>query len=150
MLKHHLSESTIIAAPAERAYAILADYRVGHPGILPQPPFHSYELEAGGQGAGTIIRFKMTVLGRTENFRGVVTEPEPGRVLVESYADTKTVTTFTVEPHTDGRQCRVTFSTDMETRDGIFGIVERFFTIRFLKRTYRRELKNLGLAAFRP
>jgi hypothetical protein len=150
MPKHHVSESRIIAAPAERVYAILADYRVGHPGILPQPPFHSYELEAGGQGAGTIIRFKMTAMGRTENFRGVVTEPQPGRVLVETYSDTRTATTFTVEPHGDGTECRVAFATDMETRDGILGIVERFFATRFLKKTYRRELKNLGLAALRP
>jgi len=104
MPTHHVSESTVIAAPPARVYAILADYRVGHPGILPQPPFHSYELETGGQGAGTIMRFKMTALGRTENFRGAVTEPEPGRVLVETYFETKTVTTFTVEPHGDGRQ----------------------------------------------
>jgi hypothetical protein len=150
MRKHHVSETTIIAAPAQRVYAVLADYRVGHPGILPQPPFHSYELEAGGQGAGTIIRFKMTALGRTENFRGVVTEPAPGRVLVETYVDTKTVTTFTVEPHGDGNQSRVTFATDLETRSGLSGVLERFFVTRFLKKTYRREMKNLADVAARP
>jgi hypothetical protein len=149
MLKHHVSETTIIAAPAERVYAILADYRVGHPGILPQPPFHSYELEAGGQGAGTIMRFKMTALGRTENFRGAVTEPEPGRVLVETYFDSRTVTTFTVEPHGDGEHCRVTFATDMETRGGMSGVLERFFITRFLRKTYRREMKNLADTAVR-
>src|SRR5262245_65345421 len=149
MPKHQATESVIIAARAERVYAILADYRVGHPGILPQPPFHSYELEAGGQGAGTVIRFKMTALGRTENFRGVVTEPEPGRVLVETYVDTRTVTTFTVEPHGDGTYCRVAFATDLETRGGLAGVLERFFITRFLRKTYRREMKNLAAAAQR-
>jgi hypothetical protein len=149
MPKHHISESTIIAAPAERVYAILADYRVGHPGILPQPPFHSYEVETGGQGAGTIIRFKMTAMGRTESFRGVVTEPDPGRVLVETYVDTRTVTKFTVEPQGDGTHCRVTFATDMETRGGFAGVLQRFFISRFLRKTYRREMMNLAAAARR-
>jgi hypothetical protein len=144
---HHISESAIVAATAERVYAILADYRVGHPGILPQPPFHSYELEAGGQGAGTIIRFKMTALGRTEKFRGVVTEPEPGRVLVETYSDSTSVTTFTVEPLDGGTHCRVTFATEMETRGGLPGFLERFFITRFLRKTYRREMENLAVAA---
>ena len=147
---HHVSESTIIAAPAERVYGILADYRVGHPGLLPQPPFHSYELEAGGRGEGTIIRFQMTAMGRTQNFRGAVTEPEPGRVLVETYFDTKTVTTFTVEPQGDGSHCRVTFATHMAIRSGLAGLLERFFITRFLRKTYRREMKNLADAAGRP
>jgi hypothetical protein len=144
---HRVSETAIIAAPPATVYAILADYRVGHPGILPQPPFHAYELEAGGQGAGTIIRFKMTALGRTDSFRAAVTEPEPGRVLVESYFESRTVTTFTVDPHAQGAQSRVTFSTDLETRGGLFGIIERFFITRFLRRTYRRELRNLAEAS---
>ncbi len=147
MPAHRVSESTIIHAPPARVYAILADYRVGHPGILPQPPFHSYEVESGGQGAGTIIRFKMTAMGRTESFRGAVTEPDPGRVLVESYFDTQTVTTFTVDPHGDGNQSRVTFATDLATRGGLRGILERFLITRFLKKTYRREMRNLAQAA---
>ena len=89
----------------------------------------------------------MTAMGRTETFRGVVTEPEPGRVLVETYSDTQTVTTFTVEPQGDGTECRVTFATDMETRGDLPGILERFFVTRFLRKTYRREMKNLAVAA---
>jgi len=144
---HHVSASAIIPAPPARVYGILADYRIGHPGILPQPPFHSYEVESGGQGAGTIIRFQMTAMGRTQSFRGAVTEPEPRRVLVESYFDTRTVTTFIVDPHAGGEQSRVTFSTDLEIRSGLAGLLERFFITRFLKKTYRRELQNLSRAA---
>jgi hypothetical protein len=89
----------------------------------------------------------MTAMGRTESFRGVVTEPVPGRVLVETYANTRTVTTFTVEPQGDGTHCRVTFTTDLETRGGLPGILERFFVTRFLRKTYRREMENLAAAA---
>ena len=146
MPMHHISESALIGAPAKQIYGILADYKVGHPGILPQPPFHSYELESGGQGAGTIIRFKMTALGRTQAFRGAVSEPEPGRILVESYFDTRTVTTFTVEPEGD-REALVTFATDLAVRGGLLGKIDRFFLTRFLRKTYRRELENLASAA---
>jgi len=98
MPTHRVSETAIIDAPAEHVYAIIADYRDGHPRILPRPPFHDYEVEEGGQGAGTIVRFKMTAMGRTQAFRAAITEPEPGRVLVETYFDSQTVTTFTVVP----------------------------------------------------
>ena len=38
-------------------------------------------VEEGGVGAGTRIRFTMTVLGKTVTLRADVTEPVPGRVL---------------------------------------------------------------------
>jgi hypothetical protein len=148
-MMHHVSVSAIIEAPAQRVYAILADYRDGHPRILPQPPFHSYELESGGQGAGTIIRFTMTALGKTQAFRGIVSEPEPGRVLVESYFDSRTVTTFTVDPVGGDNQARVTFATELEVRGGFLGSLERFLITRFLRRTYRRELQQLAAVASR-
>src|SRR5262249_7904903 len=131
MPMHRVSVSAIIEAPASRVYAILADYRDGHPRILPQPPFHSYELESGGQGAGTVIRFQMTALGKTQVFRGLVSEPEPGRVLVESYFDSRTATTFTVDPAGGDNQSRVTFATDLEMRGGLLGRLERFLITRF-------------------
>jgi hypothetical protein len=37
----------------------------------------------------------------------------------------------------------------METRGGLAGILERFFITRFLRKTYRREMKNLADAAVR-
>ncbi len=69
-------------APADRVYAIIADYRNGHPHILPKQ-FRNLTVEQGGVGAGTIIRFEVRVFGQTQHFRAVVSEPEPGRVLVE-------------------------------------------------------------------
>jgi hypothetical protein len=56
--QHVISASTIIATSRKRAYSILADYRIGHPSILPHQ-FTSMEVEQGGVGAGTIIRFTM-------------------------------------------------------------------------------------------
>jgi hypothetical protein len=40
--------------------------------------------EHGGIGAGTIIRFQMSIFGRKQTVRAAITEPEPGCVLVET------------------------------------------------------------------
>ena len=95
--KHLISASANIPAPPQRAYSILANYRDEHPRILP-PQFSNLAVEKGGIGAGTVIRFNMRVFGRKRSFRAAVTEPEPGRVLVETDLDTnRAVTTFIVD-----------------------------------------------------
>jgi hypothetical protein len=61
MPTHQVSASADVRAPAEKVYAILADYRHGHPQIVPRPPFGLLEVEQGGYGAGTVIRFQKFV-----------------------------------------------------------------------------------------
>jgi hypothetical protein len=107
MPRHRVSASAVVRAPAGRVYAILADYRHGHPRIVPRPPFGPLEVEQGGTGAGTVVRFQMRLLGRTRTFRAAVTEPEPGRVLVETDLGRGAVTTFTVDPCGEGQGARV-------------------------------------------
>src|ERR1051325_550535 len=93
--KYTVSASMRIAAPPARLYGLLADYHTGHPSILPKQ-FSNLRVEVGGVGAGTVIRFDMTVFGRKQVFRGMVSEPEPGRILVERYDEPNTSeTTFT-------------------------------------------------------
>src|ERR1041384_5860716 len=79
--------SAIIPARRERVYSLIANYRDGHPRILPKQ-FSNLVVEQGGVGAGTLIRFQMSLVGKKQTFRAAITEPEPGRVLVESYFDT--------------------------------------------------------------
>lgn len=138
------SVSALIPAPAEALYAILADYHGGHPRILPRPPFVSLEVVEGGIGAGSIIRVQMRVLGQLQGFRAVVTEPEPGRVLVETN-DTGYVTTFTVEPRGEG-EAEVTIATEL-ARTGWAARLEGWMTARLLRRVYRRELEQLAEVA---
>ena len=138
--------SARVGAPAEVVYGIIADYRNGHPHILPKQYFEWLEVEQGGRGEGTVIRFQMRVLGQTRVLRAVVTEPEPGRVLVET--DTGgggPVTTFTVEPEESGSH--VTFSTELTSAGGPLGVLERFVMKRILRRIYARELEQLGRVA---
>src|SRR4249920_1881025 len=99
MKSYRVVESSIIDAPAELVYRTLADYRSGHQSILPRQYFLSLEVEQGGFGAGTIINFQTKVLGQTQKFRAAITEPEPGRVLVETnLGEEVVVSTFVVEP----------------------------------------------------
>ncbi|MET0625685.1 MAG: SRPBCC family protein [Pyrinomonadaceae bacterium] len=138
-----VTASALAEAPAETVYAILADYRDGHPHILPRKYFTSLAVERGGFGDGTVIRFGMRAFGKTREARAAVTEPEPGRVLVETALDKGgPVTTFVVEP--EGSGARVTFRTQMTSRGGLLGAAERFVASRFLKRVYALELAQLG------
>lgn len=139
-----------VNAPPERVYGIIADYRVGHPAILPKQ-FTSLVVEAGGVGAGTVIRCEMRVLGGKQMFRAAVTEPEPGRVLVETIIEgDPLVTTFTVDPTEDGRACDVTIASVIDKKPGVRGFIERFLSPRILAPMYREELRLLnGYAARR-
>lgn len=144
MGKHFtVKASARVNAPADVVYSIIADYRNGHPHILPKQFFEWLEVEQGGRGAGTVIRFQMRVLGQTRVLRAAVTEPEPGRVLVET--DTRgegPVTTFIVEPDESG--AHVTFSTELTAAGGLLGILERLVLRRVLRRIYAAELRQLS------
>ena len=142
--------STTINAPAELVYAILADYRDGHPLILPKQYFTSLEVEEGGVGAGTVIRFEMNAAGRTQTFRSMITEPEPGRVLVETDPLSGTATTFSVQPTQQGTRAYVTISTMVNSRGGVLGLPERLLTKLFLQRVYKQELELLAAVATDP
>lgn len=141
-----LSVSATIDAPPARLYDIVADYQVGHPDILPRPPFVSLDVVEGGVGEGTVIRVGMKVLGRVQTFVASVTEPEPGRRLVES-SDTGYVTTFTFDPVAGGTGTTVCISTEVTGRGPIAGRVERALTSRMLRPVYEKELANLAEVA---
>jgi hypothetical protein len=137
-----IEASALIAAPPERVYGVLADYRVGHPAILPRPPFTGLTVEAGGRGAGTVIVATTRVAGQTRALHMTVSEPEPGRVLRERADDGSADTSFIVDP-ADGGQSRVTITTMLAVRDGPLGLIERLLTRPLMERVYRRELENL-------
>ena len=147
MAAQEINASRIIQAAPEKVYAIIADYHDGHARILPKPYFVSMDVEEGGYGAGTVIRFQMKLMGRLQTFRAEITEPEPGRVLVETDIDTGTTTTFTIEEHAQAQTSRVTIRTVTQVRDGLFGAVEGWLTVRLLQPIYRKELDQLASVA---
>ncbi len=143
MGQYHVAVTQIIDAPVEAVYALLSDYHQGHPSILPPQYFKEVTVEEGGQGAGTVARVVMEVMGSRQTFRLVVTEPVPGRVMVEEDAAAGTVSRFTLEPVADGRT-RVTITTDVRTAGGLRGLVERWISPSLLRRVYRDELHLIG------
>jgi hypothetical protein len=144
MPQHTISAAALIPAPPQQVYAIIADYRDGHPHILPKPHFVSLTVEQGGVGAGTVIRFQMRLMRRVQNFRAAITEPEPGRVLVETDTQTGTTTTFTVEPRDDAQHAAVTIMTTTSVRQGLLGKLEAWLATRLLRPIYVQELAQLA------
>jgi hypothetical protein len=144
---HRFSAEALIPAPHKRVYAIISDYVDMHKRILPRPPFVSLDVEQGGVGAGTVISFEMRVLGRTQRIHAVISEPEPGRMLVETDQERGTITTFYVEPRNDGDQTHVRITTEMPLRDGIGGAIQGWVTSRVLEPVYRKELAQLATVA---
>ena len=138
MAEVRIAAERAINAPAGRVYGYIADYRQHHPNILP-PAFSNFRVEAGGVGAGTAIRFNLTVAGRMQDYQQTVAEPEPGRVLTEGGADS--VTSFTVTP--EGDRCRVRIETGWQGKGGVLGFFERFIASRVLLPIYNDELSRL-------
>jgi uncharacterized protein YndB with AHSA1/START domain len=128
-----------ISAPADRVYRIIADYVNHHPHILPLA-FTSIEVEEGGVGAGTVIRFSIKVAGRTTSFHQRILEPEPGSVLVEDDLDSDLATSFTVTPAEEG--CHVGMESSW-TPKGLQGLIERLFAPRTMTPIYEEELALL-------
>ena len=148
--RHVISASAMIPARRDRVYSLLANYSDGHPRILPKQ-FTSVTVEEGGVGAGTIIRVQMSLLGKKQTYRAAITEPEPGRVLVETNLEANSwVTTFTVDPSHAPADSNVTISTELPVRTGIPGKIERLFSTLLLRPIYVKELQNLARVATGP
>jgi hypothetical protein len=138
-VKTRITAERVLAAPADVVYRCLADYEHHHrpEGFLP-PSFSDFRVERGGYGAGTVITYKTTFGGRIRPMRAEVSEPEPGRVLVESGPGATTV--FSVAPV--GEQARVRFDTLLDGA-GLEGLLMRLVGRRLLLPLYYEELRRL-------
>jgi uncharacterized protein YndB with AHSA1/START domain len=143
MAKVEASAERTIDAPADAVYGYLADMNQ-HPRFLP-PAFSDFKVEEGGVGAGTVTSFVITAGGRQRSYRTRITEPVPGRTLVESDTKSSLVTTFNVEPQ-DGKSL-VRISTSWDGAAGIGGFFERTFAPRALRRMFLDELDRLNAYA---
>lgn len=143
MSKYKFSVSALIPAPPKIVYNIIVDYKNNHPKILPKPPFVSLVVEEGGLGAGSVLKVQMKVAGKLQTFKTVVTEPEPGRILVETN-DTGYITNFIVEPRDDGNSSYVTFTTEIPDNSKLSKKIEFFFTKFYLPLVYKKELQMLA------
>lgn len=139
----------VLDAQPEDVYTTIADYRKGHPAILPKKNLYDLQVEEGGYGAGTIMRFKSRILGVEQAFYQRVSEPEPGRVIVEQDIEPgqNFVTTFKVDSIEGGQKSHVEISTSLDASPGLKGLIERMVISMFNPRIYREEMKLLEAVA---
>lgn len=136
--------SETIVAPPDQVYAIISDYHKGHPAILPARYFTEMTVDEGGVGEGTVTTVLMNVFGARSALKLQVTEPEPGRVLVEEDRSAGVVTTFTLDPVNGGGATRVTIATRANTSPGLRGMVEKLMNPAITRKIYREELQQLA------
>ena len=140
----NVSESLVIDAPPKTVYAVIADYRVAHKAVLPQPYFVDLTIEAGGFGAGTQATAHMNVMGVKRTYHLVVTEPEPGRVIQETDATAGVTTYFTFDPLENSTKTRLTISSVTKPSPGIVGFLEKLMNPPVTRRIYREELAQIA------
>jgi hypothetical protein len=144
MGQYQVSRTAKIGGPPALVYAAIADYRRQHPHIVPPEFFTRLEVLEGGVGAGTRTRVEMRIFGTSRVFEQVVTEPEPGRVLMESNLDGSGVSTFTVDKGDNAESAYVTIASAIVARPGIPGLLERTVLSIMLPRIYEKELARLA------
>ena len=130
------STSQFIPASPGQVFHLLDDYEHGHWRVLP-PAFSDYRVLEGGFGAGTRIAFSLKTGGSTRETEGIVTVPDPGRVIVETYPREQMVTTFTVDPASEGAQ--LTIATSIPARTAFTAPLEERILRRLLEPIYTRE-----------
>lgn len=133
------AQKTFDAAP-ERVVAALADYDGTRPRLLTEH-YSEYEVREGGQGAGTVVHWKLAATSkRTRDCLLSVSAPRED-TLVERDANSSMVTTWTVAPAGDGAQVRI--ETTWEGAGGVGGFFERAFAPAGLRRIYDQQLARL-------
>jgi uncharacterized protein YndB with AHSA1/START domain len=132
----------IVAAEPERVYAALADYADTRGRVLPGQ-FSEYEVREGGQGAGTVVHWKLQATSkRIRDCLFDVTAPTPGQ-LVETDRNSTLVNTWTVTPAGEGRS-KVVIGTVWEGAGGVGGFFERTFAPKGLNRIHDEVLAGLA------
>lgn len=137
--------TSTIDAPAGAIFAVLADYHVGHPAILPKA-FTGITVKKGGQGAGSELDVETTVFGQRRAYDLFVSEHREGDNLnlVETDRNTGLSTTFRIQPLNPGEASQVTISSQLAIGGGVAGLLEEFMMRTFAKRLFKQELNNLS------
>lgn len=133
----------VIDVPPAEIYAVLADYNIHHPQIMPASLFSDLVVEEVGVGAGTVFRITLSVAGKQQVLHMRVAEPEPGQVLTETNLDSGSVTMFRVTPTNDGASTMAEITTNWDTGKNPLGMLDKLFTPHLMRRIFAQQLKNL-------
>jgi Polyketide cyclase / dehydrase and lipid transport. len=144
MRRDHFEMVALIPARPEEVYAVLADYRHEHAHIVPSKYLRNLEVEAGGVGAGTVIRYRARAFGIERPSRALISEPEPGRVLVEQETTSTLRTTFTVTPTDDPQQAHIQIATHWIPSRNPFKIAEQVLYPVIMRDMYTRSFQLIA------
>ena len=134
--------SAQIDASAPDVYAALADYAGARQEFLPTQHITALTVVEGGYGAGTTFEATLRIPGKSLTFRHVVSEPDPGRILVEVCATGRYRLTFKVDPAGMNR-ARVTIALDAQRAKGWIGFAQARVIPPVVGRIFRKEVENL-------
>jgi uncharacterized protein YndB with AHSA1/START domain len=130
-------------ATPERVFAALSDYDSTRARLLTEH-FSEYEVREGGQGAGTIVHWKLAATSKRIRDCLLSVSTPRDNTLQERDANSTMVTTWTVSPASEG--ARVQVETTWKGAGGIGGFFERTFAPAGLKRIYDEQLTKLESA----
>jgi hypothetical protein len=111
------------------------------------PNFLNYTLEKGGQGQGTIIRYRLHAANRERDYCLNIDEPVKGKIITERDSNSSLVNTWTISPLSDGTRTRVSIINEWEGGSGVKGFFERTFAPLGLKSIYGQILGMVSLLA---
>lgn len=132
----------IISADAETVFDALADYENTRAKLLSEH-FSEYEVREGGDGAGTLVHWKLQATSkRIRDCLLEVSEPTEGQ-LVEKDRNSSMVTTWTVTPAGEGRS-KAVVTTVWNGAGGIGGFFEKTFAPKGLARIHDAVLAKLA------
>ena len=119
--------------------AAVADYQKVRPKIL-SPQYSEYQVLQGGQGAGTVAKWKLQATkSRVRDVQ--VNVDVAGHAVIEKDANSSMVTNWTVAPAGPGSS--VTVKTTWTGAGGVKGFFEKTFAPLGLKRIQSEVLTNL-------
>lgn len=146
MAQVHMITTRLVSAKPEDVYDLLADYR-RRPSLLTRN-FTDCRVEEGGRGAGTRFHYQLHAGRRVRDCDVEVSEPAPGRELVEQDRNSSLRTRWTVES-TRGDRSRVQVETTWSGAGGVAGFFERAFAPLGLRRIYDQVLDRVAREAGR-
>jgi hypothetical protein len=133
------ASTVLINAAPDDVLTAVADYRNVRPKIL-SPQYSDYQVLQGGQGAGTVAKWKLQAT--KSRVREVeVAVDVAGKTVIEKDANSSMVTNWTVAPA--GTGSTVTVKTSWTGAGGVKGIFEKTFAPLGLRKIQDEVLGNL-------
>lgn len=133
------ASTVLINVEPPATLAAVADYQTVRPKIL-SPQYSEYQVLEGGQGAGTVAKWKLQATkSRVRDVR--VNVDVAGRTVIEKDANSSMIINWTVAPAGPGSS--VTVKTTWTGAGGVKGFFEKTFAPLGLKKIQGEVLANL-------